>query len=90
VDNGWVEFGISSEIIAHVTENKFKFLKTAPKRLGTTGVPIPSTRVLANLVYPNVEKIINGVREILPFKGLNDLKKYKCEDIPSSAFKGPF
>jgi len=90
VNNGWVEFGITSEIIAHVTVNKFQFLKTAPKRLGTTGVPIPSSRVLANLVYPNVEKIINGVREILPFNGLNDLTKYRSEDIPNSAFKGPF
>jgi pyruvate dehydrogenase E1 component beta subunit len=90
VDNGWVEFGISAEIISHVTERNFSFLKAGPKRLGTVGVPIPSTRSLANLVYPSVEKIINLIREILPFNGLKDLTRYRCEDVPNAAFKGPF
>ena len=33
VDNGWSEFGISAEIVSHVIENKFNYLKAAPKGL---------------------------------------------------------
>ena len=90
VDNGWSEFGVSAEIVARISEYKFAQLKAAPRRIGTLSVPIPSTRALANYVYPNVGSILNTVREIVPFEGLHSLARFETKDVPNEAFKGPF
>ena len=70
--------------------NQIAQLKAAPRRIGTLSVPIPSTRALANYVYPNVGSIMNTVREIVPFEGLHSLTRFETKDVPNEAFKGPF
>jgi len=90
VENGWSQYGISAEVVSFLSENAFDSLKSAPKRLGTLSVPIPSTRKLANLVYPNIINIIDLVRNMLPFQGLNNLEHYQTKDIPNENFMGPF
>ena len=93
VDNGWINFGVSSEIISLVSENKKISLKTKPKRIGINDSPIPSSRALAKYCYPNENEIIKSVCHMLNKKfNKNKLKKLSLEktDIPDKSFTGPF
>ena len=91
VDNGWMHFGVSSEIISIVGERLSTSLVTNPKRIGIEDVPIPSTRALAKYVYPTPVKIIKEVTNILEIdipKG--DEEENILSDVPDSSFTGPF
>ena len=47
VDNGWIHFGVSAEIISLVSESIFDKLLCPPQRVGMHDSPSPSTRALA-------------------------------------------
>ena len=92
-DNGWVNFGVSAEIISIVTENIFEKMLCAPERIGMNNSPSPSTRALANNFYPrsiNIAKIackmLNKSIDLEVLFPKSDLP----EDIPDPAFNGPF
>ncbi len=94
VDNGGMNYGISSEIMARTYENlnlKEKANITI-KRLGLLDSPIPSTRELAKYCYPDYFSIINLAQSILKkkFKGLENLKSKIPSDQPNKSFLGPF
>lgn len=59
--------GASAEISALVTEDRATFLclKAAIKRVCALQVPIPYSPELENHVFPNREKIVAGIREVL-------------------------
>jgi pyruvate dehydrogenase E1 component beta subunit len=59
--------GASAEIAALVTEDKdtFACLKAPVKRVCALQVPIPYSPELENHVFPNQDKIVAGVREVL-------------------------
>ena len=57
-DNGWIHFGVSSEIIALVTENIFEKLLSKPVRVGMFDAPSPSSRALANQAYPRAQNLV--------------------------------
>jgi pyruvate/2-oxoglutarate/acetoin dehydrogenase E1 component len=65
VDEAYLTCGIQGEIIAMVSENNFQDLKTAPRRLGNPGVPVPFEPSLEENVLPTTEKIIKAVREMM-------------------------
>ena len=93
VDNGWMNFGVSSEIISIVSENLSNSLKCKPVRIGINNSPIPSTRALAKYCYPGTNEILKSVLKMFNKKiKKNDLKHYKLEktDIPNKSFTGPF
>jgi len=93
VDNGWMNFGVSSEIISTVSENLSNFLKSKPVRIGINDSPIPSTRALAKYCYPGTNEILKSILKIFNKKvKKEDIKKYKLEetDIPNKLFTGPF
>ena len=93
VDNGWMNFGISSEILSVVSEtigNKF-IIKT--KRLGLLDTPIPSTRKLAELCYPHCIDISLAAGKLLNRNFIDIKKKFNKllpTDVPNSEFRGPF
>lgn len=92
-DNGWVNFGVSAEIITIVTESIFNKLLSAPERLGMNNSPSPSTRALANNFYPRSIDIAKIICKMLNLS--IDLEKVfpksnLPKDIPDPAFKGPF
>ena len=91
IDNGWSTYGIGAEIVARAASDCFDALKKPPIRLGVADVPIPSTRALANLVYPGFNNIVDSVSSILG-RDLSRLKqKSICvEDVPDKSFTGPF
>ena len=94
VDNGGMNFGISSEIIAKIYEKlsikeKSKFNLS---RLGLSDNPIPSTRKLAKYCYPNYLNILKSVEKMLN-KKFHNIQRYKNtlpSDQPNKNFMGPF
>ena len=62
-------------------------------RIGIADTPIPSTRKLAKLAYPDCLDICSEVGNILNLNLKNlekKFNKYKASDIPNSEFSGPF
>ena len=59
--------GASAEIAALITEDPltFKALKAAPKRVCALQVPIPYSPGLENHVFPDRQRIIAGIREVM-------------------------
>jgi pyruvate/2-oxoglutarate/acetoin dehydrogenase E1 component len=93
VDNGWVHFGVSAEVISLVVENIFELLLCAPLRIGMNDSPSPSTRSLANNYYPrslNIAKIVCKMfKKSLDIDSLFSNKNIPL-DIPDPSFNGPF
>lgn len=58
VDEDYMSYGVSGEIIASVTEHDISVLKAAPKRVAYPDVPIPFARVMEQFCLPNPEKIV--------------------------------
>ena len=93
VDNGWVQFGVSAEIISVITENIFDKLLSAPARIGINDSPSPSTRALTKSFYPRADKIAKIISEMMK-KDL-DMNVLFPEadiplDVPDPSFRGPF
>jgi len=65
VDEAYLPCGIQSEIIALVSENNYRDLKAAPRRLGNPGVPVPFEPSLEEVVLPTTEKIVNAARAMM-------------------------
>ena len=62
--------GASAEIAALVTEDAetFKSMTAPPKRVCALQVPIPYTPTLENHVFPDRNRIIAGIREVMGFR----------------------
>lgn len=91
IDIGWKSCGIGSEILAHMVESKFGTMKSAPIRLALADAPIPSTRALANAIYPGVRDIIEAVCSSIGIavdKSVDEISGVK--DTPDRSFTGPF
>ncbi|WP_171181498.1 alpha-ketoacid dehydrogenase subunit beta [Ruegeria sp. HKCCD8929] len=58
VDEDYMSYGVSGEIIASVTEHDISVLKAAPKRIAFPDVPIPFARVMEQFCLPNPDKIV--------------------------------
>ena len=65
VDEAYLSCSIQSETIALVSENIFSHLKTAPRRLGNPGVPIPFAPLLEDTVLPSKTNICEVVRQMM-------------------------
>jgi len=92
-DNGWVQFGVSAEIISIVTESIFDKLLCAPERIGMNSSPSPSSRVLADNFYPRSIDIAKIVCKMLKISIKLEVVFPKSDipsDIPDPAFNGPF
>jgi len=92
-DNGWVQFGVSAEIISVITENIFDKLLSAPARIGINDSPSPSSRALTKSFYPRADKIAKIISKMMN-KDL-DMNTLFPEsdmplDIPDPSFTGPF
>ena len=94
VDNGWPQYGISSEIISIVSENlSKKKINIQLDRLSIADLPIPSTRSLAKYCYPDPYIISKKICNILNKKNKKLKKIFKTEnlhDVPDKNFRGPF
>jgi pyruvate dehydrogenase E1 component beta subunit len=80
IDNGWMQYGISSEILAIISENLKNKKNYKIDRVGVLDTPIPSTVALAKFCYPNQSSIIKKIEKLIN-------KKIKIKEIYKSKFK---
>ena len=64
-EEGWKSFGVGAEIAARIYEEAFDYVDAPIKRVAQKEVPLPYNRRLEQLALPQVEDIINAVREVL-------------------------
>lgn len=65
VEEGWKAFGVGAEIAAAVQERAFDYLDAPIARVASVEVPVPYARNLERLVYPNKDRVVAAVREVL-------------------------
>jgi len=65
VDEDYLSFGLSGEVIASVVEADPTVLKAAPIRVAVPDVPIPYARELEYAVLPTPARITAAVRDVL-------------------------
>jgi len=65
VDEDYLSFGLSGEVIASVVEADPTALKAAPIRVAVPDVPIPYARELEYAVLPTPARITAAVREVM-------------------------
>ena len=62
VDGGWRNCGMAGEMIASVVEQiPLGIFKTQPKRIALPDAPAPTSRVLEKIYYPNADKVVSAV-----------------------------
>lgn len=85
VDNAWLSYGVSAEILTSILE-KIDF-KISFKRMGFANTTCPTTRVLENHFYPNSSTITKAALDLLKIKK-SKIKFTESDEIKN--FKGPF
>lgn len=65
VDEGHQSFGVTSEIVARLSEKAFYYLDAPPTRIGAMDVPIPFSPVLEDLTVPTPEGVAAKARELV-------------------------
>jgi len=66
VDGGWKTCGVTAEISARIAENDvFRSLRAPIIRVSLPDTPAPASSALEQAYYPNAEKIIQAVKNIL-------------------------
>ena len=65
VDEDYLSFGLSGEVIATVVEHDPSALRSAPARVAVPDVPIPYAHVLEYAVLPTSARITAAVRQVM-------------------------
>lgn len=65
VDDDYISFGVTAEVIASVCEDATIRLKAAPQRIAYPDVPVPFTPVMEHFVLPNADKIVAAVKKMV-------------------------
>lgn len=65
VDEDYLSYGMSGEIVAIVAEEALDYLDMPPKRLAVPDVPIPYSNTLEDFVIPSADSIAAAVRELV-------------------------
>jgi pyruvate dehydrogenase E1 component beta subunit len=83
---------VASEVVAHITENCFKDLKAAPKRVCLPDHAVPTSQALTENFYPDAGSVIAAVAEILgrPLSVDTLERPTSPHDVPGTWFNGPF
>jgi pyruvate dehydrogenase E1 component beta subunit len=65
VEEGWGTFGIGSEVAARIYEEAFDYVDAPIKRVAQKEVPLPYNRELEQLALPQVDDVVEAVKEVL-------------------------
>lgn len=65
VDEDFMSYGMSGEVIATAVENAMEYLDAPVKRVTSPDTPVPYSRPLENYFLPNRDKIVHAVEEIM-------------------------
>lgn len=88
VDNGWLQYGLSAEIIAQLSDYYCGRVPFKIKRLGFAPTPCPTTRVLENEFYPSAGSIASCAYHLL--KGVKNWTPSTVVPKEVAEFRGPF
>lgn len=65
VEEGWKSYGVGSEIASRIYEEAFDYIDAPIKSVAQKEVPLPYNRALEQLALPQVEDVVNAVKEVL-------------------------
>lgn len=65
VDEDFMSYGMSGEVVATAVENAMEYLDAPVKRITAPDTPVPYSRPLERFFLPNEEKIVHAVEEIM-------------------------
>jgi pyruvate dehydrogenase E1 component beta subunit len=68
VEEGWRAYGVGAEIASRVTELAFDHLDAPVRRVAQAEVPLPYNRRLEQMALPQVEDVVNAVKDVLYLK----------------------
>jgi len=64
-EEGWRSYGVGSEVAARIYEEAFDYVDAPVRRVAQKEVPLPYNAHLEQLALPQVDDIVNAVREVL-------------------------
>lgn len=89
--------GLLAEISSRMVESDFKALRKPPVRIALPDHPLPTTRGIADLCYPEAVDLAMACAKLLDIKSSRVLRRLRQRllrpkplDVPSFDFKGPF
>jgi TPP-dependent pyruvate/acetoin dehydrogenase alpha subunit/pyruvate/2-oxoglutarate/acetoin dehydrogenase E1 component len=85
-DTGWMDYGLSSEVTAHVCEHAFGALEAAPIRIALPACPTPMAEPLENAYYPGSREIVIRALRLAGREVPTDLRS----DFATDGISGPF
>ncbi len=65
VEEGWLSYGVGAEVAARLYEQAFDYADAPVRRVSQKEVPLPYNRTLEQLALPQVEDVVQAVREVL-------------------------
>jgi len=65
VEEGWRSYGVGSEIAARIYEEAFDYVDAPIQRVAQKEVPLPYNRTLEQLALPQVEDVMQAVKEVI-------------------------
>jgi pyruvate dehydrogenase E1 component beta subunit len=65
VEEGWRSYGVGSEISSRIYEQAFDYVDAPIRRVAQKEVPLPYNRTLEQMALPQVEDVIEAVKEVL-------------------------
>jgi len=65
VEEGWKSFGVGSEVVSRIYEEAFDYVDAPIKRVAQKEVPLPYNRDLEQLAIPQVDDVVQAVKEVL-------------------------
>jgi pyruvate dehydrogenase E1 component beta subunit len=65
VEEGWRSFGVGSEVAARLYEQAFDYADAPIQRVAQKEVPLPYNRNLEQMALPQVEDVVQAVKEVL-------------------------
>jgi pyruvate dehydrogenase E1 component beta subunit len=65
VEEGWLSYGVGAEITSRLYSEAFDYVDAPIKRIAQKEVPLPYNQRLEQLALPQIEDVIQAVREVL-------------------------
>ncbi len=65
VEEGWRSYGVGSEVESRIYEEAFDFVDAPIRRVAQKEVPLPYNRSLEQMALPQVEDVIQAVKEVV-------------------------
>lgn len=65
VEEGWRSYGVGAEVTARIYEEAFDYVDAPIQRVAQKEVPLPYNRTLEQLALPQVEDVVQAVKEVL-------------------------